>query len=721
MRRHSSPWPAILICFAIRSLTPGVAARNSIFPTPTRSRRTCQVNTAENCTADRRPGDTSFLSLESACWCELRDMSATFIGFRNGIWPGTGTRTPRWHCKLPEHQSFHQMNNGYNDGACCIIRTGFQNFGLHEHREHPLMPAPPRSMAWTELYGHGTASRSARGRAHRRPITAPTCLGRTGRRWGCKQSLLRRKGRRRRPQEHCLSRFLCRWRLRCYKWTCGQILCPHALCNCCQFCLGKMNSRRSDGAGALFSNFAFTNWLARQLKQITGARQAIMSESDPEAPWTIGPEGEDATLESGAGPPAGPPPPTPAANCNTCHQVAAWQGLSRAFSGAIIQVLNTHYATPFTGRVLTYLPQELLRPFHGMRQVVVSVRPMRPHEETHPLILEVGDDEAETEEIGHGAVGEEGPRPPSTPPPAHLLRPEAGTEAMPAAMPATMSVPSPGEDALAAAIGDITSRMEAEGRSRMNAAEERLLNEIMDPVEDEEEIETTGPDTSTTEAGSEADPGSTTRATPKPRAKGTRKSLRWTSQLVCVLCGLFRKPLSAAPPCVLTHAGDSVSCNEGSESNVSQPSIRGTVRRLSTMSVSHQGLQTAGRANSSVTFGLSTFGEPIVKLGRRMAHKKSWYQRAMDRMCGFPALVIYLGTTIRYGTAWSLPRSWVGDLQWCRLGIKNFIRVLVFLLAGLFQYLGDQPQKQYTPSRQVKTDCKNRWPTSFHHMLQCRC
>ncbi|CAE6970070.1 unnamed protein product [Symbiodinium sp. KB8] len=333
-----------------------------------------------------------------------------------------------------------------------------------------------------------------------------------------------------------------------------------------------MCGRRSDGAGTLFRNFAITTWMARQLKQVTGDRQAIMSESDPEAPWTIGPDGEDTTLESGAGPAAGPPPPTPAESCGTCHQVTAWQGLSHAFSGAIIQVLNTHYATPFTGRVLTYLPQELLRPFHDMQQVVVSVRPMRPHEETHPLILEAGDDEAEPEETRHDDVGEEGPRPPSTPPPTHLLRPEAGTTTMP--------VPSPGEEALAAAIADITSRMEAEGRSRMNAAEERLLNEIMDPVEDEEEIGTTGPDTSTIEAGSEADPGSTTRATPKPRAKGTRKSLRWTSQLICVLCGLFRKLISAAPSCVLTHAGDNVSCNDGSESNVRQPSIGGLFQYL---------------------------------------------------------------------------------------------------------------------------------------------
>ena len=30
----------------------------------------------------------------------------------------------------------------------------------------------------------------------------------------------------------------------------------------------------------------------------------------------------------------------------------------------------------------------------------------------------------------------------------------------------------------------------------------------------------------------------------------------------------------------------------------------------------------------------------------------------------------------------------------------------MFLLAGLFQYLGDKQQKQYTPSRQAKTDCK---------------
>ena len=667
MRRHTSQWPAILLCFAIGSQTPRVATQPSIFPTPTRFRRTCQVNTAENCMADRRLGDTLSLSLESACWCELRDMSATFIGFRNGIWPGTGTRTLRWPCKLPEHHSFHRMNNGYNGGACYIIQIGFLSFGLHEHREHPLISTPPSLMAWTEPCEHGAAYRSERGRAHRRPVTAPTCLGRTGRRWGCKQSLLRRKGRRRRPHGHCLRRLLCRWRPRCYKWSCDKIMCPHALCECCQFCLSRMCGRRSDGAGTLFRNFAITTWMARQLKQVTGDRQAIMSESDPEAPWTIGPDGEDTTLESGAGPAAGPPPPTPAESCGTCHQVTAWQGLSHAFSGAIIQVLNTHYATPFTGRVLTYLPQELLRPFHDMQQVVVSVRPMRPHEETHPLILEAGDDEAEPEETRHDDVGEEGPRPPSTPPPTHLLRPEAGTTTMP--------VPSPGEEALAAAIADITSRMEAEGRSRMNAAEERLLNEIMDPVEDEEEIGTTGPDTSTIEAGSEADPGSTTRATPKPRAKGTRKSLRWTSQLICVLCGLFRKLISAAPSCVLTHAGDNVSCNDGSESNVRQPSIGGTVGRLSAMSLSHQGLQPADRANSSVTLGLSAFGEPVVKLGRRMAHKKLWYQHATGRMCRLSALVIYLCTTIRYGTTWSLPRSWVGDLQWCRLGIETFIRV----------------------------------------------
>ncbi|OLP90128.1 hypothetical protein AK812_SmicGene28345 [Symbiodinium microadriaticum] len=111
------------------------------------------------------------------------------------------------------------------------------------------------------------------------------------------------------------------------------------------------------------------------------------------------------------------------------------------FSSAILQVLDTRYATPFTGsrgdggdHWDDHCP-------HGGRRLYYGERPT--------------------------ATG--------TPPPAHLL--SSGTEAM--------TSPSPSETALATAIADVTARMEAEGRTRMTSAEERLIGEIMEPELDE--------------------------------------------------------------------------------------------------------------------------------------------------------------------------------------------------------------------------------------------
>ncbi|CAE7855956.1 unnamed protein product [Symbiodinium necroappetens] len=119
-----------------------------------------------------------------------------------------------------------------------------------------------------------------------------------------------------------------------------------------------------------------------------------MSESDEDAPWRIGPPPPPASgPESGPRPPAGPPPP---------RTIQSWMGLSHAYSQAVAGVLNTHYASHFRGTILPYLPPELQTPYVGLRDIVVSIRPLRPHERDHPLILHIQDDE-EAHETMEGA------------------------------------------------------------------------------------------------------------------------------------------------------------------------------------------------------------------------------------------------------------------------------------------------------------------------------
>ena len=199
--------------------------------------------------------------------------------------------------------------------------------------------------------------------------------------------------------------------------------------------------------------FQLNAWLAQQFMCNTLARPGSMSESDSEAPWTIGPDAEGSRASAPhTGGQAGPPPP---------QHVDTWREISQIFSSAILQVLDTRYATPFTGSILTYLPQELLRPYHNLTRLVVSIRPMRPHEYNHPLILEAEEMEENTGTTtvptdAGGSTMVSGPRPPDTPPPAHLLG--SGTEAM--------TSPSPAETALATAIADVTN----EGRASSKAA-----------------------------------------------------------------------------------------------------------------------------------------------------------------------------------------------------------------------------------------------------------
>ncbi|CAE6948943.1 unnamed protein product [Symbiodinium sp. KB8] len=213
-----------------------------------------------------------------------------------------------------------------------------------------------------------------------------------------------------------------------------------------------------------------------------------MSESDSEAPWTIGPDaGGSGASDPHAGGPAGPPPPQP---------VDTWRGISQVFSSAILQVLDTRYATPFTGSILTYLPQELLRPYHSLTRLVVSIRPMRPHEYNHPLILEAEEMEETTGTTtvpteGGGSTMVSGPRPPAR----HHRRISLARE----------------------------QRMEAEGRTRMTSAEERLIGEIMEPELDET---ASRPDTGEeAEEMAENEGRASSKATPKPRATGSRKLL----------------------------------------------------------------------------------------------------------------------------------------------------------------------------------------------------
>ena len=499
------------------------------------------------------------------------------------------------------------------------------------------------------------------------------------------------KGRRRRSHSNATWHLLRRLTSYFYQWHRGTIMCPHAVYDCCQYMFQWVCGNRSAIGVPCFNNFALIIWMARKLKQGSKGSVARMSESDPEAPWTIGPDAEDGAPEGPrTGPPAGPLPPETVDNCRTCQRVAAWQGLSHAFSGAIIQVLNTCYATPFTGSVLTYLPQELLRPYHGLQRLVVSVRPMRSHEEHHPLILEAGLDEAEVEpdDTETATMEVEGPRPPSTPPPAHLLRPEAATTAEAAPT-------SPGEEALATAVADITSRMEAEGRSRMTATEERLLQEIMDPLEAEEEDEAPGPDSSRTEEAAE---GSSTRATPKPRAKGTRKYLCWTGKPVWVISALFWQLLNETPGRLSVYAGDSAFSNARSERTCRPAPAEGILGAHSPASSRCQGLWTA---TCAVTFGLRAFTGHITMLGRRTAHKKEWCQQTIGWICSIINLIIFMNTTIRYRTPTSLPSTWVGDLQWHKLTIVRFINMIVYPLAGLIMYFRAKQTKQSSASRHI--------------------
>ena len=486
MERRSFLWLITWMHLVTSSMTQTLPMTSGS-QTRTRFRKTFQVNTVESCSDGRLQGGTSFQSWVNVCWSEQLVMFPICSGFSNGIWNGTRTHTPQLHYKLQEPRHFRQMNSFYKNGACYTIQIGYLNSGLFT-KQGALQPhlwnltVISTWKAWISGSGPTTLIGLTGGLPRSQPTApSPLCLGRTGRKWGCKQSLLRRRRRRRTKASHASSL----WhrsqhhsrRLRRDQFP--QHMCPSSLHTFCMSLFAWFSNIEGEHPCVQSRHlFRMNAWMAQKIKGRPATHLDIMSESDPEAPWTIGPDagGPAAGGPAGPGPagPAGPPPPQP---------VDSWRGLSHAFSGAILQVLDTRYATTFTGSILTYLPQELLRPYHSLNRLVVSIRPMRPHEYNHPLILEAGEMEEDTggdtatttgsagptEPTGTTVVS--GPRPPSTPPPTHLLT--ASTE--PAA-PTT----SEAETELATVLTDITTRMEAEGRT-----EERLISAIMEPEPEE--------------------------------------------------------------------------------------------------------------------------------------------------------------------------------------------------------------------------------------------
>ena len=219
------------------------------------------------------------------------------------------------------------------------------------------------------------------------------CPGKTGRAWKFKQSLLRRRRSRRRHRQAALSlsrrTFLHVLYLHVLHLA-GLNMCPgfsHRTCAVLQLIVSKA--------------VQICCMAQQQHRHRVVSPCTVMSESDEDAPWRLGPP---PPLASGAAdgprPPAGPPPP---------RAVDSWSRLSHAYSQAVAGVINTHYATHFRGTILTYLPAELQTPFVGLQDLVVSIRPLRPHERNHPLRLHIQDDEADTvegtETMGHHEAG----------------------------------------------------------------------------------------------------------------------------------------------------------------------------------------------------------------------------------------------------------------------------------------------------------------------------
>ncbi|CAE7555458.1 unnamed protein product [Symbiodinium necroappetens] len=163
--------------------------------------------------------------------------------------------------------------------------------------------------------------------------------------------------------------------------------------------------------------------------------------------------------------PAGPPPPIP---------VQAQQDLAHQVSSAVADTIG------FQGSILCYLPWDL----RHLKCLVLSVRAMRPHERSHPNVLEIQDapsaEEAEhaegEEEEGHHADNHEHVTEASM---EAGMEPTNGIEASSAGHRETEGDPE-------SLVNRTIRRMEAEGRSVMTPAEIAAIQADFDAASEDE-------------------------------------------------------------------------------------------------------------------------------------------------------------------------------------------------------------------------------------------
>ena len=252
-----------------------------------------------------------------------------------------------------------------------------------------------------------------------------------------------------------------------------------------------------------------------------------------------------------------------------------------------------------------------------------------------------------------------------------------------------MTSPSPSETALATAIADVTARMEAEGRTRMTSAEERLIGEIMEPELDET---ASRPDTGEeAEEMAENEGRASSKATPKPRATGSRKLLC----LISIWLSVWFRPHSLLAnegvPCPGA-TGDRV-CSSNSEGSCF---IGSAEHALGRHVLAGLGRHPEWAEAFDVHFGQRA----AATISHQCKHSRktgpmcnrcstAWYSIVL-----FYSLVMigrYRTTTIRRSTR-------VRDLQ-CHCQISMlYVRELVNALAGLLTYVRFSQNPEGSPS-----------------------
>ena len=366
--------------------------------TPIRCPWMKQANTLGSSSDARKLEVISSQSLGKPCWQIPRGMLLISNGSQPGTWHGQSILTLQWLYKRHGPHLFRQMKSCSSSGVHYTIQPGFPFSGRYsEQRTENSEPCSSPAF-WTRWISSVNMEQGGT----RTLVISTVCIGRTGRAWKFKQSQLRRRRslRRRKQASLKLSRrnFLAIF-VSHLIYLVGLDMCPGFSCHTCA------------ALKLMVSRILWTCCMAQQLHSPVIGLCADMSESDEDAPWRVGPS-EAAAADgprppTGPPPPAGPPPPRPAGPAGPPRPstVSSWMGLSHAYSQAVAGVLNAHYATAFRGSILTYLPAELQTPWVGLQDIVVSIRPLRPHEREHPLILHIQDDEAdaveETEAEGH--------------------------------------------------------------------------------------------------------------------------------------------------------------------------------------------------------------------------------------------------------------------------------------------------------------------------------